>query len=211
LLGCKLPFYSIEVALPLEFAVDPDSEEPGLLDWCYSLVVEVDRCRWCSAGAGKVEELALFRGKLHSPCPGPPVTRLPRAFEVAAGLLGIFTKGKEVKVVRKSHGYKAGVFLELCIQASGIEEEEYRGEGRALRHPRGDAVRRCRFPVKGEASCAVSEEAADPPDSPQGETLVLEGVQEACVIYSVKGSFNVKLKQGRNGSVAPGSVCSIHN
>jgi hypothetical protein len=42
------------------------------------------------------------------------VTRLPRAFEVAAGLLGIFTKGKEVKVVRKSHGYKAGVFLELC-------------------------------------------------------------------------------------------------
>jgi hypothetical protein len=85
------------------------------LDRYYRLVVEVNRRRRRCTGAGKVEEFALFRGKLHSPGPGPLATRLPRAFEVAAGLLGVFTEGKEVEVICKSHGYKPRVFPELCI------------------------------------------------------------------------------------------------
>jgi hypothetical protein len=103
------------VALPLKLVVDPDSQEPGLLDRCYRLVVEVNRRRRRCIGAGEVEEFALFRGKLYSPGPGLLATRLPRAFEVAAGLLGVFTEGEEVEVICKSHSYEPSVFPELCI------------------------------------------------------------------------------------------------
>jgi hypothetical protein len=61
-----------------------------------------------------VNEFALFRGK--------------RAFEVAASLLGVFSKSEEVEIVCKSDGYEPCVVLELGVEASGIEEEEYRGE-----------------------------------------------------------------------------------
>jgi hypothetical protein len=32
LLGSELPLYSIKVALPLEFIVNPDAKKPGFLD-----------------------------------------------------------------------------------------------------------------------------------------------------------------------------------
>ena len=63
-----------------------------------------------------------------------------------------------------------------------------------MRHPRSDAARGRRLAVEGEASCAVSEEATDPPDSPQGEALVLEGVEKACVVHCIKGSLNIELQ-----------------
>ena len=69
LLGSELPFYGIEVALPLKLAVDPNSQEPGLLNRLYSLVIEVDRRYRRSAGTGKIKEFAFFRGKFHSSSP----------------------------------------------------------------------------------------------------------------------------------------------
>jgi hypothetical protein len=47
------------VAFPLELAVNPDAEEPSLLDRCYNLLVEVNWRRRSGAGAGKVDELRL--------------------------------------------------------------------------------------------------------------------------------------------------------
>ena len=85
------------------------------MDKHYRPVVKANRRRRRCMGAGKVEELAPFRGKFHSPSLGLLATRPLYPFEVAARLLGIFTKGKEVKVVCESYCYKSGMFLELCI------------------------------------------------------------------------------------------------
>jgi hypothetical protein len=43
-------------------------------------------------------------------------------------------------------------------------------------------VRECRLAVEVKTSCATIEEATDPPDYPEGETLVLEGMEEASVV-----------------------------
>jgi hypothetical protein len=116
------------VALPLKFAVDPDPQEPSLLNGRYCLLVAVNRRRRCGAGAGEVNEFALFWGKLHSPCASPLAARLPGAFEVLASSLCIFAKCKEVEVVSKSNCNEASVVLELGIEAGSIKEEEDRGE-----------------------------------------------------------------------------------
>ena len=63
LLGGKLPFYSSEVTLPLEFTVDPDAQKPGLLDGGNYLLVEVNGCRGSCVGAGKVDKFTLFWSK----------------------------------------------------------------------------------------------------------------------------------------------------
>ena len=128
LLRGKLPLDCIKVAFPLEFTVNPDSEEPTFLDRCYNLLVEVNWRRRGGAGAGKVDEFALFRGELHPPRAGPLATRLPGGFEVAASHLRVLAERKEVKVVGKAHCNRASVFLELGVEAGGIEEEEDRGE-----------------------------------------------------------------------------------
>jgi hypothetical protein len=79
------------------------------------LVVKVDqRCR-SGPCAGEVEEFALFRGKLHTSGLGPLAARLPRTFEVAASLLCVLAKSKEIKVVGKTNGYKSAKVLELGI------------------------------------------------------------------------------------------------
>jgi hypothetical protein len=46
-----------------------------------------------------------FRGKLHPSCLRPLAARLPCTFEVAASLLSILAKSKEVEVVGKTYGY----------------------------------------------------------------------------------------------------------
>jgi len=46
-----------------------------------------------------------------------------------------------------------------------------------LRHPGGDTVGKRRLPVEVETSRAAVEEATNPPDYPEGESLELEGVE----------------------------------
>ena len=46
----------------------------------------------------------------------------------------------------------------------------------ALWYAGGDTVRKRRLTIEVEASCAAVEEAANPPDHPEGEPLELEGV-----------------------------------
>jgi hypothetical protein len=58
----------------------------------YCLLVKVNRRRRRGAGAGEVNEFALFRGKLHSPRASPLAARLPGAFEVAASRLRVFAE-----------------------------------------------------------------------------------------------------------------------
>jgi hypothetical protein len=181
------------VAFPLEFAVNPDAEEPSLLDRRYNLLIEVNWRRRSGAGASKVDEFTLFGSKLHSPRMGPLAARLPSGFEVSAGRLCILTERKEVKVVGKADCNKAGVVLELGIEACSIEEEENGRERRPLRYSGGNTVRKRRLAVKVETSRAVVEEAANPPNYPGGEPLVLEGVEEAGVVYYIEGSLNIQL------------------
>jgi hypothetical protein len=54
-------------------------------------------------------------------------------------------------------------------------------------------MRECRLAVKVKASCATIEEATNPPDYPEGEPLVLEGIEEASVVHGVKGPFDIEL------------------
>ena len=119
----------------------------------------MNRRRRRSAGAGKVDEFALFRGKLHSPCVSPLAARLPCAFEVLASRLCILAERKEVEVICKSNGNKASVVPKLGIETSSVEEEKDRGERRSLRHACFNTVRRRRLAVEVQASCTVLEEA----------------------------------------------------
>ena len=52
-------------------------------------------------------------------------------------------------------------------------------------------MRKCRLAVKVETSRVVVEEATDLLDYLGGEPLELEGVEEAGVVYSIKGSLNI--------------------
>jgi hypothetical protein len=103
------------VAFPRELAVNPDAEEPSLLDRRYNLLVEVNWRRGSGAGTAKVDEFALFGGELHSPRTSPLAARLPGGFEVAAGRLRVLAERKEVEVVGKADCNKARVVLELGI------------------------------------------------------------------------------------------------
>jgi hypothetical protein len=60
LLGSELPFYSIKVALPLEFTVNPDSKKPGFLDWGDHLLAEANWCRGHCMYTGKVDKFTLL-------------------------------------------------------------------------------------------------------------------------------------------------------
>jgi hypothetical protein len=75
-----------------------------------------------------VDKFALFRGELYPLYTGPLATRLLGSFKVAASRLHVLTKHKEVKVVGKAYYNRASVFLELGVEAGGIEEEEDKGE-----------------------------------------------------------------------------------
>jgi hypothetical protein len=86
LLGSELPLYSVKVALPLEFAVDPDAKKPGFLDWGDCLLAEANSCRGRRMYTGKVDEFTLFWGKLYAPCSSPLAVGLPGTFEVSASL-----------------------------------------------------------------------------------------------------------------------------
>jgi hypothetical protein len=83
-------------------------------------------------GTGKVDQFALFRGKLHSLYSSPLAANLPGAFKVPASLLCVLTKGKEVQVICEADCNKAGLVAELSIETSGIEEEKDRGEQGSL-------------------------------------------------------------------------------
>ena len=124
LLGSELPFYCREVALPLEFTVDPDSKKPGFLDWGDRLLAEANWRRRRCACTGKVDKFTLFWGKLHSSCSSPLATDLPGAFKVSVSRLYILTKGQEVQVISKANCYKTSLVIELSVETRGIEEEE---------------------------------------------------------------------------------------
>jgi hypothetical protein len=128
LLGGKLPLYSSEVTLPLEFTVDPDAQKPGLLDRVNYLLVEVNRYRGSRVGTGKVDKFALFRSELHSPCSSPLATDLPGALEVPASRLCIPTECEKVQVISEADRYEARVIAELGIETGSVKEEENRGE-----------------------------------------------------------------------------------
>jgi hypothetical protein len=83
-------------------------------------------------GTGKVDQFALFRGKLYSLCSSPLAVNLPGAFEVLASLLYVLTKGKEVQVICEADCNKASLVIELSVETSGIEEEKDRGEQGSL-------------------------------------------------------------------------------
>ena len=108
--------------------VNPDAEKPGFLDRGDSLLVEANRCRRRSACAGKVDEFALFWGKLHASCSSPLTTDLPGTFEVPASRLYILAKGQEVQVVSKAYCYETGLVTELSVETRGVEEKEDQGE-----------------------------------------------------------------------------------
>ena len=128
LLGSKLPLYSSEVTLPLEFTVNPDTQKPGLLDRGNYLLVEVNQYRGSRVGTGEVDKFTLFWSKLYSLCSSPLATDLPGALEVPASRLCIPAKGKEVQVIGKADCNKASIVPELGIETSSIEEEENRRE-----------------------------------------------------------------------------------
>jgi hypothetical protein len=131
---------------------------------------------WCHRsyiGTGKVDQFALFRGKLHSSCSSPLVVNLPGAFKVPASLLCVLTKGEEVQVICKADYNKASLVTELSVETSGIEEEKDRGEQGSLWHPSCDIVRRCHLSVKVEAGYTAVKEAVDLPDDLEGEPLEL--------------------------------------
>ena len=86
LLGSELPFYGVKVALLLEFTVDLDAQKPGFLDWGDCLLAEANSCRGRRTCTGKVDEFALFWGKLHTLCSSLLATDLPGAFEVSVSL-----------------------------------------------------------------------------------------------------------------------------
>jgi hypothetical protein len=85
------------------------------------------------------------------------------------------------------------VVLELGIETGGVQEEEDRGERRFLRHASSDTVRQCRLAIEVKTGRAI-QEATDPPDHPEGESLELESVEEARVVYCIKSPFNIQLQ-----------------
>jgi hypothetical protein len=124
LLGSELPFYSIKVALPLEFTVDPDSKKPGFLDWGDRLLAEANWRRGHCVYTGKVDKFTLLWGKLHPSCSSLLATDLPGAFEVSASRLYILTEGQEVQVIGEADCYETSLVVELSVETRGIEEEE---------------------------------------------------------------------------------------
>jgi hypothetical protein len=86
LLGSELPFYSVKVALPLEFTVDLDTKKPGLLDWSDRLLAKVNSCRGYCIYTGKVDEFTLFWGKLYALCLSLLAIDLLDTFEVLVSL-----------------------------------------------------------------------------------------------------------------------------
>ena len=60
LLGSKLLLYSSKVTLPLEFMINPNAQESGLLDRGNYLLVEVNRYCRSHIGAGKIDKFTLF-------------------------------------------------------------------------------------------------------------------------------------------------------
>jgi hypothetical protein len=69
------------------------------------------------------------------------------------------------------------VFLELGIEASGIEEEEDKGEQWPLQHFSSDIIGKCRLPIKVETSYIAVKEAINLLDYLEGESLELEGIE----------------------------------
>jgi hypothetical protein len=128
LLSSKLLLYSSEVALLLEFTVDPDTQKPGLLDRGDYLLVEVNQYRRSRVGTGKVDKFALFWSKLHSLCSSPLATDLPGTLEVLASHLCIPAEHEEVQVISEADCNKAHVIAELGIETGSVKEEENRGE-----------------------------------------------------------------------------------
>ena len=74
------------MALLLEFTVNLDAQKLGFLDWGDCLLAEANSCRRRYTCTGKVDEFALFWGKLYAPCSSLLATDLLGAFEVSASL-----------------------------------------------------------------------------------------------------------------------------
>jgi hypothetical protein len=55
------------------------------------------------------------------------------------------------------------------------------------------------------------KEATDPLYNPGGEPLELESVEQAGIVDSIKGSFDIELQEAHHSPVAPGCMCSIDN
>ena len=83
-------------------------------------------------GTGKVDQFALFRGKLYSSCSSLLATNLLGAFKVPACLLCVLAKGKEVQVICEADYNKASLVTELSVKTSSIEEEKDKGEQGSL-------------------------------------------------------------------------------
>jgi hypothetical protein len=153
LLGSELLLYSSEVALPLEFTVDPDTQKPGLLDRGNCLLVEVNwYCRGC-VGTGEVDKFTLFWSKLYPLCSSPLAIDLPGALKVPVSRLCIPAEHEEVQVVSEADCNKACMITELGIETDSIEEEEDRREQCRnriiLQNPRAYNTRRsCYLPPR---------------------------------------------------------------
>ena len=74
------------MALLLKFTVNLDAKKTGLLDWGDCLSAEVNSCHRRYTCTGKVDEFALFWGKLYALCLSLLAIYLLGAFKVSVSL-----------------------------------------------------------------------------------------------------------------------------